>query len=110
MSFVDAEVTPGRKTGQIKLHGPQAFAAMRRAGQLTAQALDLLVERVRPGVTTQALDDFIFSFAMDHKRLSRAARLSWLSQIDLHIDQSCGVPWHSRHESRCGKATSSIST
>ena len=66
MSFVDADLVPARKTGQIKLHGPEAFEGMRRAGRLTAEALDLLVERVRPGVTTEALDDFIFGFAMDH--------------------------------------------
>ena len=66
MSFIDADIMPGRKTGQIKLHGPDAFEGMRRAGRLTAEALDLLVERVRPGVTTEALDDFIFDFAMDH--------------------------------------------
>ena len=66
MSFVDADVMPGRKTGQIKLHGPEAFAGMRRAGALTAEVLDLLVPQVYPGVTTQALDDFVFGFAMDH--------------------------------------------
>lgn len=66
MSFIDADLMPARKTGQIKLHGPDAFEGMRRAGRLTAEALDLLVERVHPGVTTEALDDFIFGFAMDH--------------------------------------------
>src|SRR5471032_2106572 len=40
---------------------------MRKAGALTAEALDLLCERVRPGVTTAALDKFAFEFAMDHK-------------------------------------------
>jgi methionyl aminopeptidase len=67
VTFIDAAAAPSRKTGQIKLHGPEAFAGMRRAGQLTARALDLLVERVRPGVTTAALDKFCFDFAMDHK-------------------------------------------
>jgi methionyl aminopeptidase len=66
MTFVDATTAPGRKTGHIKLHGPEAFAAMRRAGQLAAEALDLLVERVRPGVTTEALDRFVFDFAASH--------------------------------------------
>jgi methionyl aminopeptidase len=66
MTFVDAATAPGRKTGHIKLHGPEAFAAMRRAGQLAAEALDLLVERVKPGVTTEALDRFVFDFAASH--------------------------------------------
>jgi methionyl aminopeptidase len=51
---------------KIKLHGPDAFAAMQKAGQLVAEALDLLVEEVRPGVTTEALDALVFDFAMDH--------------------------------------------
>jgi methionyl aminopeptidase len=66
MTFVDAHLAPGRKTGQIKLHGAEAFQGMRRAGQLTAQALDALVEQVKPGVTTEALDDFVFDFAISH--------------------------------------------
>jgi methionyl aminopeptidase len=66
MTFVDATTAPNRKTGQIKLHNDEAFEGMRRAGQLTAQALDLLVDRVQPGVTTEALDRLCFEFAMDH--------------------------------------------
>jgi methionyl aminopeptidase len=66
MTFVDATTASNRKTGQIKLHNDEAFEGMRRAGNLTAQALDLLVDRVQPGVTTEALDRLCFEFAMDH--------------------------------------------
>ncbi len=66
MTFVDALEVPGRKTGQIKLHGPAAFEGMRKAGRLTAEVLDLLVEHVRPGVTTEFLDNFVFDFAIAH--------------------------------------------
>ncbi len=55
--------------GVIRLHGPEAFAAMRKAGQLAAAALDMLTPHVRPGVTTQHLDDLIFQFALDHNAL-----------------------------------------
>jgi methionyl aminopeptidase len=51
---------------KIKLHGPEAFAGMARAGRLVAEALDLLVDEVKPGVTTEALDRFVHDFAMDH--------------------------------------------
>lgn len=67
MTFIDASLAPGRKTGQIKLHGPEAFAGMRKAGQLAAEALDMLVEHAVPGVTTLHLDEIAFQFAMDHK-------------------------------------------
>ena len=66
MTFTEAAVAPIRKTGQIKLHGPSDFAAMRKAGRLTAEALDVLTAAVKPGVTTEALDKLAFSFAMDH--------------------------------------------
>ena len=66
MTFIDASLVPVRKTGQIKLHGPEAFAAMRKAGHLTALLLDVLTPLVQPGVTTQALDDFAFDFALAH--------------------------------------------
>jgi len=39
---------------------------MRRAGQLAAEALDLMAEIVRPGVTTAEIDRRIFEFGMDH--------------------------------------------
>ena len=48
MTFVDALEAPHRKTGQIKLHGEEAFAGMRKAGRLTAEALDMLTAHVQP--------------------------------------------------------------
>jgi methionyl aminopeptidase len=69
MTYIEATTAPLRKTGQIKLHGPEGFEGMRRAGQLVARVLDLLVPEVRPGVTTEALDELVFEFAMDHGAL-----------------------------------------
>ena len=66
MTFVDALEAPLRKTGQIKLHGEPAFAAMRKAGRLTAEALDMLATHVVPGVTTEAIDKLVFDFAVAH--------------------------------------------
>lgn len=51
---------------KIKLHGPDAFAGMAKAGKLVAEVLDLLVEEVKPGVTTEALDQLVYEFAMAH--------------------------------------------
>jgi methionyl aminopeptidase len=53
----------------IKLHGQQGFAAMRKAGQLTAQALDEVTPLVREGTTTLEIDDFFMAFAAKHKAL-----------------------------------------
>jgi methionyl aminopeptidase len=53
-------------TGQIPIHGPEGFEAMRRAGQLAARCLDMLHDWVRPGVTTGKLNDLTNQFALDH--------------------------------------------
>jgi methionyl aminopeptidase len=37
---------------------------MRRAGRLTAEALDAVAEHIRPGITTEAIDQIVFDFAM----------------------------------------------
>jgi methionyl aminopeptidase len=66
MNFLDLAPTPVRQPGVIKLHGPDGFAGMRKAGRLTADALDLVGDLVQPGVTTQAIDRFVFDFARDH--------------------------------------------
>ena len=50
--------------GKIRLYGPEAFAGMRRSGQMAAEALDVITDFVRPGVTTEAIDELVFSFAM----------------------------------------------
>jgi len=69
MTYVDAALSPLRKTGQIKLYGPDGFAAMRRVGALVADCLDLLTLRVRPGITTNEIDSFVLDFALSHGAL-----------------------------------------
>jgi methionyl aminopeptidase len=69
MTYVDATVTPLRKTGQIKLHGAAAFDGMRKAGALVAQCLDMLVPHVKPGVPTEKLDRLVAEFARGHDAL-----------------------------------------
>ncbi len=66
MTYVDASTVPVKNTGAIKLFGADNFASMRKACQLTATCLDELSKRVEPGVTTQQLDDFVYSFGLDH--------------------------------------------
>ena len=65
MNYVDAELVTER-TGQIKLHGPEAFDGMRRAGKLAAGCLDMLVGEVAPGVTTEHLDDLAREYVLDN--------------------------------------------
>ena len=49
----------------IKLHGPEGFDGMRRAGQLAASILDALAPHVVPGVTTGELDAIVYRMTLD---------------------------------------------
>ena len=57
--YVTADA-PLTRTGAIRLHGPEGFAGMRKAGRLAAEVLDALVPHVVPGVTTAELDAIIY--------------------------------------------------
>jgi methionyl aminopeptidase len=69
VTYLDANSAVMKNTGQIKLYDSEAFEGMRRAGQLTARALDALVDMVKPGLPTDAIDRFIFEFGADHGAL-----------------------------------------
>jgi methionyl aminopeptidase len=47
---------------RIILHGAEDFAGMRAAGRLAAETLDMIGPHVRPGVTTQKLDELCHDF------------------------------------------------
>ena len=53
------------RDGTIKLHGPEAFDGMRKAGRLAAEILDALVPLVQPGVSTEALDTAVREMTLD---------------------------------------------
>ncbi|MGN6498141.1 MAG: type I methionyl aminopeptidase, partial [Tsuneonella sp.] len=53
------------RDGTIKLHGPEGFEGMRRAGRLAAEILDALAPMVQPGVTTGELDDVVRQMTLD---------------------------------------------
>jgi len=66
MNLGDVSTGLRRQPGKIRIHQPADFAGMRKAGRLTAEALDMLAAHVRPGVTTSFLDKLVFEFAMDN--------------------------------------------
>jgi len=69
MTYVDAAVTPLRKTGQIKIYGPAAFDGMRKAGRLAARCLDMLAAEIKPGVSTEYIDRLVYTFGLDHQAI-----------------------------------------
>jgi methionyl aminopeptidase len=70
MQYAEAEDRDDIKTGEIKLHKPEDFDGMRKAGRLAAECLDMIAAHVRPGVTTAHLDDLIRDFVMSAGALS----------------------------------------
>ncbi len=57
---------PARRSTAIKLHAPEDFAAMRRAGELAARVLDYITPHVQPGVSTEDLDRLCHEFILAH--------------------------------------------
>ncbi|MGV1953121.1 type I methionyl aminopeptidase [Agrobacterium vitis] len=66
VNYIDAATAPLKNTGAIRLYGADAFEAMRKACQVTARCLDALAPIVKPGVTTNEIDRFVFDFGMDN--------------------------------------------
>jgi methionyl aminopeptidase len=56
----------GADAKTITIHAPADFAPMRAAGRLAAEALDMIHEHVRPGVTTGELDRICHDFILAH--------------------------------------------
>jgi methionyl aminopeptidase len=69
VNYIEAVSAPLKNTGAIRLYTPEDFAGMRKACLLTARCLDELASIVKPGVTTSAIDRFVFEFGMDHGAL-----------------------------------------
>ena len=62
VTYIEALAAPMKNTGAIRLYGADAFEGMRKACQLTARCLDELAALVKPGVTTNEIDRFVFEF------------------------------------------------
>jgi methionyl aminopeptidase len=57
------------KNVRIRLHKPEHFEPMRKAGQLAAACVDELVLMAHPGVTTDALNKRCIEFARDNNAI-----------------------------------------
>ncbi|WP_294646576.1 type I methionyl aminopeptidase [uncultured Aureimonas sp.] len=67
--YLEAEANPLRNTGSIRLYDAEAFEGMRRVSRLSAEVLDQLAGIVKPGITTNEIDRFVFEFTCDHGAL-----------------------------------------
>jgi methionyl aminopeptidase len=68
--FIDDSADYWRRDERtIKLHGPEGFEGMRRAGRLAAETLDFITPYVQPGVTTGELDRLCHEYIQDNKAI-----------------------------------------
>ena len=69
VTYIEALAAPMKNTGAIRIYDADAFEGMRQACQLTARCLDELATRVKPGVTTNEIDRFVFEFGEKNNAL-----------------------------------------
>ncbi|MCA0200399.1 MAG: type I methionyl aminopeptidase [Proteobacteria bacterium] len=55
-----------KRPKDVEIHGPEAFAALRRSGRLTAEMLDYITDYVKPGVTTDEINTLCHDFHVKH--------------------------------------------
>jgi len=53
-------------TRSIKIHTPDDFKGMRKAGKLAAEVLDMIIPHVQPGVSTDTLNTLCHDFTIAH--------------------------------------------
>ena len=109
VTYLDAATAPLRIPARSASTARRLSPACARPAQLTARCLDALADMVAPGVTTQAIDRFIFDFGMDHGAMPatlnyRGYRKSSCTSINHVVCH--GIP----DDKPLRKATSSIST
>ncbi len=63
-------LTTDDEPSTIELHGPEDFAAMRKAGRLAAEVLDFITPYVVPGARTGDLDALCDQYTRDHGAIS----------------------------------------
>ena len=55
----------GGESRRITIHKPEDFAAMRRAGKLAAETLDMITAHVRPGISTGEIDKLCHDYMVE---------------------------------------------
>jgi methionyl aminopeptidase len=55
----------GGESRRITIHKPEDFGAMRRAGKLAAETLDMITAHVRPGISTGEIDKLCHDYMVE---------------------------------------------
>lgn len=66
MSQMERSYQASAEAARIKIHRPEHFEGMRRAGRLAAEVLDFITPHIKPGVSTGELDRLCHGFIIGH--------------------------------------------
>jgi len=66
MGQMERSYRPSAEEARIKIHRPEHFEGMRRAGRLAAEVLDFIAPHVKTGVSTGELDRLCHEFIIGH--------------------------------------------
>ena len=67
---IDATDETPVRSGDIRIHQPEDFDGMKKAGALSASCLDMLTDYVAPGITTAQIDARVREFVLDSGAVS----------------------------------------
>jgi len=70
MKYIKASETEAKASSAIKIHDPEDFEGMRKAGRLAAETLDMIAPYVEPGITTDELDRICAEFIAERGAIS----------------------------------------
>jgi methionyl aminopeptidase len=69
IALYNQRLSPKMRTEPVILHDENGFAAMRKAGALAAEVLDMITEHVTAGITTLELDTICHEYILAHNAI-----------------------------------------
>lgn len=69
IALYNQRISPKMRTEPVILHDENGFAAMRKAGALAAEVLDMITEHVTAGITTLELDTICHEYILAHNAI-----------------------------------------
>ena len=69
IALYNQRISPKMRTEPVILHDENGFAAMRKAGALAAEVLDMITENVTAGITTLELDTICHEYILAHNAI-----------------------------------------
>jgi Methionine aminopeptidase len=69
----------------VQQYSFEDFKKLKKAGEITAQALDFLEDKIKPGITTDYIDKIASEFLRSKKCHIRSTLLQRFSKIDMYF-------------------------